>query len=113
MGAINFGPKALADRLSETAGYKTGLALSIEEICDHLSSTSYPDIIIDSEESGARIRAEEYEDLFDTLLHRIGYLDRAYFGMHYESGQLFSTGPLSARNFAFSASVAADRKLTL
>lgn len=89
MGGMNFGPRVLADGLSETAGYKAGLALSIEELCDHLSGTRYPDIIVDSEVDGTRLRSEEYEELFYTLLHRIGYLKVEYRGMAYESAKLF------------------------
>lgn len=86
---MNFGPRVLADGLSEIAGYKAGLALSIEELCDHLSGTPYPDIIIDSETYGTRLRSEEFEELFYKLLHRIGYLKEEYQGMTYESAKLF------------------------
>jgi restriction system protein len=89
MGGMNFGPGTLADGLSETAGYKAGLALSVEELCDHLSGTRYPDIIIDSESHGARLRSEDYEELFYKLLHRIGYLNDEYLGMAHESAKLF------------------------
>lgn len=89
MGGMNFGPQVLADGLAEIAGYKAGLALSIEELCDHLSGTPYPDIIIDSETYGTRLRSEEYEELFYKLLHRIGYLKTEYQGMTYESAKLF------------------------
>lgn len=80
MGGMNFGPQRLADDLSETAGFKSGLALSIEELCDHLSGTKYPDIIRDSEEFGVRLRSEEYEALFYKLLYRIGYTKEEYDG---------------------------------
>lgn len=89
MGGMNFGPGILADGLSETAGYKAGLALSVEELCDHLSGTAYPNIIIDSESHGARLRSEDYEELFYKLLHRIGYLPDEYHGMAHESAKLF------------------------
>lgn len=73
MGGMSFSPKTLGDTLSETAGYKAGLALSIEEIYDHLSGTSFPDLIRLSEQSAVRIRSEEYAELFYKLLHRIGF----------------------------------------
>jgi restriction system protein len=88
MGGMNFGPKVLADGLSETAGYKAGLALSIEELCDHLSGTEYPDIIINSETHGTRLRSEEYEELFYRLLHRIGYLKEEYFGWAHDHARI-------------------------
>ncbi|MES2282511.1 MAG: restriction endonuclease [Pseudomonadota bacterium] len=80
MGSIVFDQGTLADLLSETVGYKAGLALSIEEICDHLSGSSYPDIIRKSELHGVRLRAEEYEALFYKLLHRVGYTTEEYNG---------------------------------
>lgn len=82
MGGMNFGPGILADGLSETAGYKAGLALSVEGLCDHLTGTEYPDIIRQSEEYGTRLRSEEYEGLFYKLLYRIGYTAEEYDGDH-------------------------------
>jgi restriction system protein len=80
VGSIIFAPGTLADGLSETAGYKAGLALSIEELCDHLSGTEFPDTIANSEKGHVRLRAEEYEALFYKLLHRIGYTKEEYDG---------------------------------
>lgn len=80
MGSINFSPKILCDSISETVGYKSGIALSIEEMSDLLINTNYVDIIIKSEKYGARLRSEEYEDLFYKLLHRIGYTQDEYNG---------------------------------
>jgi len=77
---MNFGPGTLADYLSEAAGYKVGLTLSIHELCDHLSGTEYPDIIVQSEEYGVRLRSEDYEALFYKLLYRIGYTAEEYDG---------------------------------
>ncbi|MBV2135339.1 MAG: restriction endonuclease [Candidatus Thiodiazotropha sp. (ex Ctena orbiculata)] len=73
MGGIWFDPEVLSDSLSETAGYKSGLALSIEAMCDHLSDTPYADLLRESETEIVRIRSEDYDDLFYKLLHRIGY----------------------------------------
>jgi restriction system protein len=78
--AIVFAPTTLADSLSETAGYKAGLALSIEEMCEHLADTDYPKIIMTSESGYVRLRPEEYESLFYKLLHRIGVTDEEYDG---------------------------------
>lgn len=80
MGTINFARGSLADSLSETSGYKAGLALSLEELCDQLSGTDYPDLILQSEENGARLRADEYEAIFFKLLFRIGYIKEEYDG---------------------------------
>ena len=80
MGSIIFGPKILPDNLTELAGGKAGLAMSIEEICDHLSGTKYPDIILTAEVGGVRLRSEDYEDLFYHFMYRIGYTEDEYFG---------------------------------
>lgn len=80
MGGMWFDPEVLGDGLSETAGYKSGLALSIEEMCDHLSDTMYADLIRDSETKTVRIRSEDYDELFYKLLHRIGYTKEEYNG---------------------------------
>lgn len=80
MGGMWFDPETLADCLSETAGYKAGLALSIEAMCDHLSDTGYADLLLESETHIVRLRSEEYEDLFFKLLHRIGYTEEEFDG---------------------------------
>jgi restriction system protein len=80
MGGMSFEPGRLADRLSETSGYKAGVTLSVNEICNHLLDTEYPDIIRCSEKMWVRLRSEEYEALFYKLLHRIGYTEKEYDG---------------------------------
>ncbi len=80
MGGMWFEQGVLADSLSETAGYKAGLALSVDELCDALTGTSYPDTIKTSEERVVRLRSEEYEELFYKLLHRIGHTSEEYDG---------------------------------
>lgn len=79
-GSIIFAPGQLADELSELAGYKAGLALSLPELCDHLAGSEYPDIICQSEGGSLRLRAEEYEFKFYKLLNRIGYTETEYDG---------------------------------
>lgn len=80
MGSIWFDPQVLADSLSETVGYKAGLALSVPQICEHLDGTDYPDLIIASEKRVVRMRSEEYEALFYKLLHRVGYTEEEFDG---------------------------------
>lgn len=80
MGGMIFTPQRLADNLSETAGYKAGLALSLEEMCDHLADSDFPELLRASEEQTVRLRSEEYEALFYKLLHRIGYTKEEYDG---------------------------------
>lgn len=80
MGSIWFDPEVLGDSLSETAGYKSGLALSIEEMCDHLVDTGYSDLLRASETQAVRLRSEDYDELFYKLLYRIGYTKEEYNG---------------------------------
>jgi len=80
MSGMWFNPKVLADTLSETVGYKAGLALSIAQMCDHLSDTEYPDLILASEKQVVRVRPEKYEGLFYKLLYSVGYTDEEYDG---------------------------------
>lgn len=80
MAAIWFEPEVLVDSLSETVGYKAGLALSMEAMCDHLAGSEYPDLLATSEVRMIRIRAEEYDQLFYRLLHAIGYTQEEYNG---------------------------------
>jgi restriction system protein len=80
MGALWFDAEVLADTLSETVGYKAGLTMSVEQMCDHLAGTGYDDTLRASEERVVRIRAEEYDELFYKLLHRIGYTQDEFSG---------------------------------
>ena len=49
-------------------------------MCDHLSGTKYPDIIQASETHMVRLRAEEYEEVFYKLLHRVGHTEEEFNG---------------------------------
>src|SRR5688572_33350512 len=80
MGSIIFNAEQLCDSLSETVGYKAGLAVSVEEMCDLLSGSEYPDILTASEHQAVRLRSEEYERLFYKLLHRVGYTREEFNG---------------------------------
>lgn len=80
MGSIWFDPEVLGDSLSETAGYKSGLALSIEEMCDHLVDSGYSDLLRASETQVVRLRSEDYDELFYRLLHRTGYTKEEFNG---------------------------------
>lgn len=89
MGSIIFGPKGLPDNLTELAGSKAGLAMSIEEICDSLSEAGYADMVLDAEANGIRIRSEEYEDLFYSFMHSIGHTEDEYQGPIVELGKQY------------------------
>ena len=64
MGAMWFDKGEFADHLHELIGYKAGIAVSIEDMCELLSDTPYPDDIMQSEKYGIRIRSENYEELY-------------------------------------------------
>ena len=81
MGALNFDKGDFADHLHELIGYKAGMAVSIEQMCDLLLHTSYPDDIVNSEKHGLRIRSEDYEDLYYNILHKVGVTDKPYGGI--------------------------------
>ncbi len=66
MGAIWFDKRDFADHLHEIIGYKSGVAASIEQMCDLLSGTGFDDEIVSSEEHGIRIRSEDYDTLYRT-----------------------------------------------
>lgn len=89
MSGISFSAQHLPDLLSETAGYKAGLTLSVEQMCDLFSGTEYADIIQQAERQGIRLRSEECEELFYALYHRIGYTEEEYRGWMVESARLF------------------------
>lgn len=80
MGGIVFGPGTLADGLHETIGYKSGLAVSILELCDLLTGTEYPDAILRNEENAVRLRSEDVQDLYYHTLHKVGYSQRRFSG---------------------------------
>lgn len=73
MGAIWFDEGQLADHLHELVGYKAGMAVTLQQLCDLLSGSGYPDLVVESESRTTRIRSENYEDLYFTILHRIGH----------------------------------------
>lgn len=71
MGAIWFRGAEFVASLSETVGFKTGLALSegrLHGILDEID----PDLWPASDDVVIRIRAEEFEDVFAGILHRLG-----------------------------------------
>ncbi|WP_392463940.1 restriction endonuclease [Aeromonas dhakensis] len=80
MGSISFSKGDFADHLHELLGYKSGVAASIEYMCDFLTGTPYADDIINSEKYGIRIRSEDYESLYYELLHKVGATPRKLSG---------------------------------
>jgi restriction system protein len=80
MGGITFVPGTLADGLHETIGYKAGLAVSVPDLCDLLSGTEYPDILLASETDYVRLRSEEFQDLYYHALYKVGYCEKRFYG---------------------------------
>lgn len=81
MGAIWFDKRDFADHLHEIVGYKSGVAASIEHMCDLLSGTGFDDKIVSSEKRGIRIRSEDYDTLYYTLLHKVGVTEKPLNGI--------------------------------
>jgi restriction system protein len=73
MGAIWFDQGQLANNLHEILGYKAGIAVSITELCDLLSGSQFSDTIQQSEEGVVRLRSEDYEELYFSVLHKVGH----------------------------------------
>jgi len=73
MGSIIFAPGVLADQLHEAVGHKAGLATSLPHLQDFLAGTPHVDVLYHSEDGYVRLRAEDYEDMHYTVLHRVGH----------------------------------------
>jgi restriction system protein len=81
MGRLWFEAGKLADHLHELVGYKAGIAASLQELCDLLSGSEYPDLVLESEDQIVRIRSEDYEDLYFTILHKVGHTPEKHNGI--------------------------------
>ena len=75
MGAIWARSMSIAGHLGELVGYKAGLALTREELADHLvDAPDIRDAILEPEDRWVRVRSEEYESAVSGLLYRVGNL---------------------------------------
>lgn len=73
MGAFTTTSTWIAGHLGEFVGYKAGLALTREELAEHLVDT--PDIrdaVLVAEDYLLHMRSEEYEEIVEGLLYRVG-----------------------------------------
>ena len=73
MAGITTNSMEIAGHLGELVGYKAGLALTREELAEHLIDT--PDIrdaVLVTEDRLMHIRSEEYEEVVKGLLYRVG-----------------------------------------
>ena len=70
MGRITLKKSALAGTLSETVGYKSGLALDTKQIADHLGDEA--DLIHGAPDDLVTVRSEEMDDIVAALLYKVG-----------------------------------------
>src|SRR5207244_3602787 len=72
MGGIWFRGREFITALSETVGYKTGLAIDEQRLRAIVDEIGYGEYWPEDDETGMRIRSEEFEELFAGVLHRLG-----------------------------------------
>ena len=72
MGGIWFRGREFITTLSETVGYKTGLALDKQRLRTMVDEVGYGEYWPEDDEALLRIRSEEFKELFDRLLHQLG-----------------------------------------
>ena len=73
MGAFWTGSMWIAGHLGELVGYKIGLALTRDELAEHLLDTPYiRDAVLVTEDRWVHVRSEEYEEAVRGLLYRVG-----------------------------------------
>jgi restriction system protein len=78
VGSIWFDRGTLADHLHEVIGYKAGVVTTIAHMCDLLLGTDFPDFIGESERECVRLRSEDYDELYYSLLHKVGATAECY-----------------------------------
>jgi restriction system protein len=76
MGRINTNRLTFISTISEIVGYKSGVALSRDEISQHLPD--YNNYWLGKDESPMLIRYEEYEEVISRLLHAIGNIPNPF-----------------------------------
>lgn len=80
---MSFGAGDLNEYLADLTGFKVGLALSLEELYDHLSGEEgHADLARDSEQNGVRLHSTELDAIAYRLMHRVGYTEEEYDGDH-------------------------------
>jgi len=72
VGAIVFRGREFVPSLSETVGYKSGLALDEERLRALVDAVGYGEYWPNGDDGWYRIRSEEYEELFAAILGRLG-----------------------------------------
>lgn len=83
MGSVSYAPGEFNDYLAELTGYKVGLALTLEELYDHLAGEKgYADLSRQSETNGIRLHSIELEAVNYRLMYRVGFTETEYDGDH-------------------------------
>ncbi len=72
MGSIHFSPGSLPETVAEIVGFKAGLALSGQEIEQHISKDEFREYWRSSLEGSLRIRSEEFEALVLNIFKNLG-----------------------------------------
>ena len=73
MGAFWISSIEIAGHLGELVGYKAGLALTRDEIAEHLvDAPDFQDIVLVEDDRWVHIRSEEYEEAVTGLLYQVG-----------------------------------------
>ena len=73
MGAFLTTSMWIAGHLGELVGYKAGLALTREELAEHLLDTpDFRDAVLVEEDRWVHVRSEEYEEVVNGLLYQVG-----------------------------------------
>lgn len=79
MGAFGASSMWITGHLGELVGYKAGLALTREELAEHLVDSPYiRDVVLVPKHRWVRVRSEEYEEAVRGLLYRVGNIPEHY-----------------------------------
>ena len=73
MGAFRTTSRWIAGHLGELVGYKAGLALTREEIAEHLvDAPGIRDAVLATEDRSLRLRSDVYAEAVSELLYQVG-----------------------------------------
>ena len=79
MGAFVTRSMELVGSLGELVGYKAGVALTREELAEHLvDAPAIRNIVLEENDRWVRLRSEEYEEAVTALLYQVGNLPTPY-----------------------------------
>lgn len=72
MGRVRLRVIEIVSTLSETVGFKSGLALNREQIAQHLQGTPASSYLELADDTGVVIRSDEFEEMYYALLYAVG-----------------------------------------